>query len=174
MFSAIQARGELFKKSGLSLVSSHISSYLKSTDEAYGWSRPIHEAPVFQLALFCNGLLSGPSPSSPVEASVTASPARRDNHPLVKGPGRLHWGHSASFTLSTHASSSYHRCHAKDTTRLCDFVCVSLWGDGTINEFAGGVCLRAWHAEKPFYIGWVGVGEEKITASICFYTAWTN
>lgn len=103
--------------------------------EIYGWSNPIKQVSVFQLALFCNGLLSGSSPRSPAEASVTASPARRDNQPLVKGPGRLHWGHSASFTFSAHASSSYHRCHARDTTRLCDFVCGCLWGDGRVNRF---------------------------------------
>lgn len=47
------------------------------------------------------------------------------------------------------------------TPRGCVTLYVCLWGDGTINGFSGGICLRVWHAENTFYIGWVGVGGEK-------------
>lgn len=33
--------------------------------------------------------------------------------------------------------------------RGCVTLYVSVWGGGTVNEFAGGICSRAWHAENP-------------------------
>lgn len=39
------------------------------------------------------------------------------------------------------------------TPRGCVTLYVGLWGDGTINGFAGGICSRAWHAKNPFYSG---------------------